>query len=150
MIDYSTREGKAAFERGVRSCMEGPARMDRGRAEMLTAVMQWEPNKEEEAVNTREAAEAIGQEVALESRAGPDLVISDVKHILDRVEKIAIDRIDTLINRLTTLKSIVVMKNRRAVDEVAGLINKVDQGMKDVSHFEELVEELERMTARRE
>lgn len=42
MTDFSTQEGKTLFELEVRNRMEGPARMDRARAEILVAVLLWD------------------------------------------------------------------------------------------------------------
>lgn len=39
MVDFSTQEGKALFEREVRRRMEAPFHMERTQAEMLVAVL---------------------------------------------------------------------------------------------------------------
>lgn len=42
-MDHSTPEAKALFEQEVRKRMEPPLCMERTKAEMLVAVLLWEP-----------------------------------------------------------------------------------------------------------
>lgn len=44
MVDFSTPEGKALFEREVRKRTEAPLHMTRDQAEMLVAVLLREPS----------------------------------------------------------------------------------------------------------
>jgi hypothetical protein len=48
MVDFSTSEGKALFEREVCKRMEPPFLMERGQAEMLVAALLWQPAAEDE------------------------------------------------------------------------------------------------------
>lgn len=95
-------------------------------------------------MTVRDAEAAAGDQArAVESRAGQDMLINQVSHITNQVESLAIERIDTLINRLTSLKERIIQDNKESIDTTVKFIEMVDGGLRNVERVEDLVERLE-------
>ena len=83
-------------------------------------------------------------QLATTSRAGKDILIGKIAEITNNVEKLVVERIDSLITRLQNLKEVAVLENKASLEKFAGFIEMIDDGLKETEKLEGLVERLER------
>lgn len=83
------------------------------------------------------------QEQPIASRAGPEMLMAEVSHTLNNVEKLTVERIDELINRLQNLKHTVILENKASLEKVASFIDLVESGIGVMKPLEQLVSQLE-------
>ena len=81
-----------------------------------------------------------------DSRASKDMIIAEVQRTTNQVEQISVERIDSLIARLESLKSAIVLEHRAGVERITSFVELVDQGLREVSKLEELMPKLEATT----
>jgi hypothetical protein len=79
-----------------------------------------------------------------ESRAGKDLLISQIADITNRVESLVVERIDSLITRLENFKAKTILENKASVAKFAAVIENIDDGLQQTTKLEELVERMDR------
>ncbi len=77
------------------------------------------------------------------STAGRDLVIGQIAEITNNVEKLVVERIDALVNRLQSLKQMVILENKASLEKFASFIEAIDDGLQDTKKLEDLVSRLE-------
>ncbi len=79
------------------------------------------------------------------SRAGKDLLISQISEITNNVENLVVERIDSLITRLQNLKAVAILENKASLEKFAGFIEMIDDGLHETQKLEAMVGRLEGM-----
>lgn len=92
-------------------------------------------------------ADDLAQEVQT-SVAGQDMLVAQVSHITNQVESLAVERIDALIFRLTSLKNKIILENKASIERTKKFITLVDGGLRQVDHLENLASDLETASPR--
>jgi hypothetical protein len=78
------------------------------------------------------------------SRAGKDILIGQISDITNNVESLVVERIESLISRLQSLKLMAVLENKASLEKFANFIEAIDSGLQETKKLEDLVARLER------